>query len=78
MQEGEASKNGVEHEIANGDSIPNLGEKNMAVRTSEGTLPRYSTQVADVSSPLRSVRQFWGTGHALCFGIGEEGFGHQW
>ena len=76
VQEGEAPKNGVEYEIANGDSIPNLGEKSMAVLTPEGILRGYSTQVAGVSSPLQSVRQLLGAGHAVCFGIGEEGLDH--
>ncbi len=76
MQKGEAAKKGVEYEIANGDTIPNLGEKRMAVLTPEGTLRGYSTQVAEVSTPLQSVRHLLATGHAVCFGVGEEGLDH--
>ena len=76
MQESDAAKKGAEYEIANGDTIPNLGEKKMAVLTTEGTLRGYETQVAEVSSPLQSVRQLQATGHAVCFGVGAEGLDH--
>ena len=38
VTESEASRRGVEYEIANGDTLPNLGEKKMTVITQEGTL----------------------------------------
>ena len=34
---GEASKAGVKYEVANGDEIPNLGEKFLPVVTAEGS-----------------------------------------
>ncbi len=76
VEESEASRRGVEYEIANGDAIPNLGQKRMAVMTPEGTLRGYSSQVADVSRPLLAVRQQLATGHAVCFGLGENGEDH--
>ena len=57
----------VTYEIANGDVIPNLGEKNFPIITQEGTLRGYSTQVADVSKPLQSVRHLYKTGHVTVF-----------
>ena len=74
--EGEAAKKGTEYEIANGDSIPNLGEKKMAVMTREGSLRGFSTQVADVSRNLQSVRQLIASGHAVCFGLGPDSSSH--
>lgn len=69
--ESEASKLGVEYEIANGDTIPNLGKKMLAVMTREGTLRGYEAQLAEVSSPLESVRQLLASKHCVLFGLGE-------
>ena len=44
-----ASKAGVMYEIANGEEIPNLGEKLMAVVTDDGAWRGLQAQVADVS-----------------------------
>ena len=76
VTEGEAAKRGVEYEIANGDSIPNLGEKKMAVMTREGSLRGFSAQVANVSRNLQSVRQLIASGHAVCFGLGPDSSTH--
>ena len=65
--EGAASRAGVSYEVANGEFLPNLGEKNLAVITQEGTLRGYSTQVADVSKPLQSVRHLHKSGHVVVF-----------
>ena len=56
MTESAASRAGVEYEVANGDTLPNLGEKKMAVLTAEGTLRGYQTQCADVSKSLQAIR----------------------
>ncbi len=71
--EGEAARRGVEYAMANDDTLPNLGEKKMAVLTPEGTVRGYSTQVADVAGSLQSVRALKNTGHAVCFGLGPDG-----
>ena len=76
IEESAASKAGVEYEIANGDTLPNLGEKKMAVITKEGTLRGYGSQVADVSKNLQSVRALLQSGHAVCFGLGPTGEDH--
>ena len=65
--EGEAMRNNVKYEIADGSRIPNMGEKLLPVVTQEGTLRGYSTQVADVSRPLQSVRHLYKTGHLTVF-----------
>ena len=73
LMESQASRDGVEYEVANLETIPNLGEKKFAVLTPEGTLRGYQTQCAEVSKgkPLQSVRAMVGTKHAVCFGLGE-------
>ena len=64
---------GVQYEIANGDEIPNLGEKLFAVVTEEGTVRGMRPQVADVSKALQSVRALVRTEHVVVFGDGESG-----
>ena len=39
----------------------------MAIFTAEGTLRGYTSQCADVSKPLQSVRHLVKTGHAVVF-----------
>ncbi len=48
----------------------------MAVLTKEGTLRGYKSQVANVSKNLQSVRALLSSGHAVCFGLGENGEDH--
>ena len=48
----------------------------MAVLTAEGTLRGYSTQCADVSKALQSVRSMVKNKHAVCFGLGDNGDQH--
>ena len=76
VEESEASKAGVEYECANKETLPNLGEKSMAVMTKEGTLRGFKAQVADVAGPLESVRQLLSNKHCVLFGLGEEGEQH--
>ena len=71
LMESPGSLAGQEYEIANGDTLKNLGQKLMAVMTAEGTLRGYKTQCADVSKPLQSVRALVKSGHAVCFGLGD-------
>ena len=73
---GEASKAGVRYEIANGEEIPNLGEKNMYVMTEEGSWREFKAQVAEVSKALQSVRSLVKAGHLVVFGDGEDGCNH--
>ena len=71
-----ASKAGVKYEVANGDEIPNLGEKLMPVMTREGSMRGLRAQVADVSKALQSVRALVKAGHMVIFGDGDEGQSH--
>ena len=73
VMEGEASKAGVKYEVANGEEIPNLGEKLMAIMTAEGSVRGMLAQVADVSKPLQAVRSLVRAGHLVVFGDGENG-----
>ena len=78
LLESEASRDGVLYELANNDTLPNLGEKRMAVLTAEGTLRGYGSQCADVgeNKPLQAVRSLVRSKHAVCFGLGDEGDEH--
>ena len=76
VKEGEASKAGVKYEVANGEEIPNLGEKMIAVMTAEGSVRGLLAQVADVSKPLQAVRSLVRAGHIVVFGDGEDSNGN--
>ena len=60
---GAASKAGVRYEVANGEEIPNLGEKLLPVVTNEGSWRGMVAQVADVTKALQSVRALVRAGH---------------
>ena len=76
IQPGDASRAGVTYEVANGEEIPNLGEKLMPVVTAEGTWRGLRAQVADVSKALQSVRTLVQAGHMVVFGGGDDGDGN--
>ena len=76
IYESAASKAGVQYEAANGDEIPNLGEKLFAVVTEEVTVRGMRTQVADVSKALQSVCVLIKARHVVVFGDGESGTEH--
>ena len=65
------SANGTEYESASGDTLEDFGEKRMAVLTTEGTLRGYGSRCAEVTNALQSVRALVGSGHAVCFGLGD-------
>jgi len=67
VQESAGSKAGVCYEIANGQHLPNLGEKRLAVMTEEGTVSCFTGQVADVSKCLMSVRAMCKNNHTVVF-----------
>ena len=73
LMESEASREGVLYELANNDTLPNPGEKRMAVLTAEGTLRGCGSQCADVgeNKPLQAVRSLVRSQHAVCFGFGD-------
>jgi len=65
IQESEGSRNKDEYRVANGDKIPNLGEKILPVITEENTVRGITAQIADVTDPLQSVRHLNGSGHGV-------------
>ena len=67
LESSEGSRRGAEYECANGAALANLGQKRMPVMTAEGTLRGYSTQCADVSKPLQSVRHLCKNHHTVVF-----------
>lgn len=62
-----ASRRGVAYEIANGDTIPNHGEKHFVVESEEGTRKTITAQVADVNKGLLSVRKIVAAGIEVVF-----------
>ena len=67
MQEGEAKRKGVKHEVADGTLIPNLGEKSFVAVSEEGSLRSMRVQVCDVNKALLSVRRVTQAGNRVVF-----------
>ena len=64
----EASRRGVQYEVANGQRIPNLGEKEIEGETDiEGRRTIFKAQVCEVSKPLMSVKRLVASGHSVLF-----------
>ena len=64
----EASKRGVQYEVANGERIPNLGQKTFTgVTESEGLLRGITAQVCEVNKPLLSVARLVKAGNSVVF-----------
>ena len=55
------------YETANGDRIPNLGEKRFIAHTEEGLERKVTAQVADVSKALLSVKKIVAAGNRVVF-----------
>ena len=66
-KEGLASKRGVMYETANGERIPNLGEKQFIGHTEEGLERKVTAQVADVNKALLSVKKIVAAGNRVVF-----------
>ena len=67
LSEGAASRRGVMYEIANGDRLPNLGEKKFTGHTEEGASRRIVAHVAPVNKALLSVRKVVASGNRVVF-----------
>lgn len=67
IKEGDASRRGVQYEVANGVRIPNLGEKRFRGFTEEGTARSITSQVCEVNKGLLSVRRVVDVGHRVVF-----------
>ena len=64
----EASKRGVQYEVANGERIPNLGQKTFTgVTEAEGLLRGITAQVCEVNKPLLSVARLVKAGNTVVF-----------
>ena len=63
--EGLAAKSGVKYQSADGSTMPNLGEQQVAFVTSEGHSCNLTFQVADVHKPLIAVTQLTAAGNEL-------------
>ena len=65
---GDAQQKGVMYEVANGQRIPNLGEKLFTGAThTEGHVRTICAQVCDVSKPLMSVSKLVQAGNTVVF-----------
>ena len=63
-----ASQRGVKYEVANGEVIPNLGQKELCCVTDcEQLRRRVVAQVCDVSKPLMSVHRLVAAGNTVVF-----------
>ena len=67
VQPSAASRAGVTYTVANGDEVENLGEKVVPVITDEGGLHAITSQIANVTTSLSSVRQIYKSGHMVVF-----------
>ena len=71
-REGAQRRRGVLYEVANGVSIPNLGEKLFQAYTENGGVRKVTAQVCDVNKALMSVSKMVAAGNRVVFG-GDEG-----
>ena len=65
--EGKAFKRGVQYEVANGDLVPNLGEKKFTCVGEDGKHRGITAQVCDVNKALLSVRKMVQAGNRVVF-----------
>ena len=62
-----ASTNIVKYVTANGDEIPNMGEKDIRIFTKEGHKCLMKMQVTKVRKPLASISRICSEGHEVIF-----------
>ena len=67
LRQGAPYKRGVEHEVASGVQIPNLGEREFPGVTAEGSMKSVVAQVCDVNRGLLSVRKITRSGNRVVF-----------
>ncbi len=65
--EGEAFRRGVEYEVANGVTIPNLGEKCFVAVSEDGQRRKMKAQVCAVNKALLSVSRIVQAGNRVVF-----------
>lgn len=67
VKESQGSRDGVVYVAANGETMPNRGEKDVKVVTAEGHKCMLKMQVTDVQKPLMSVARICDAGHRVVF-----------
>ena len=65
--EGEASRRGVQYEVASGTLIPNLGEKRFVAVGEGGEVRKMRAQVCSVNKALLSVKRMIQAGNRVVF-----------
>ena len=65
------SKNGVTYVAANGSRMPNMGEKKVRFKTTDGLNSSIMFQVTKVKKPLAAVSKITEKGNWVCFGPSE-------
>ena len=68
ITESEGSKVGQQYVVANGETVPNLGEKIVNMTDCAGQENRHVYQIAEVTSPLTSVGDIADQGNLVVFG----------
>ena len=63
----EASRKGLCYQAANGESISNMGQRNIKALTNEGEMVAMTWQVADIKRPLASVGRICDAGNTAIF-----------
>ena len=64
---GEGARRGVQYEVASGELIPNLGEKNFVAYGEQGQARTIKAQVCEVNKPLLSVSRMVHAGNTVVF-----------
>ena len=67
LEDGPAKRRGVSYEVANGDLIPNLGERRFHGMTEQGHVRGITAQVCEVNKPLLSVSKLVAQGNRVIF-----------
>ena len=67
MRQGDAYRQGIKYEVANGVRIPNLGEKRFVGVSQEGLQRHMKAQVCDVNKGLLSVSKIVEKGNRVVF-----------
>ena len=65
IKEGEATRRGVQYEVASGSLIPNLGEKKFVAVDEQGVERSMTVQVCDVNKPLLSAHKIVQAGNKV-------------
>ena len=64
---GEGTRRGVQYEVASGELIPNLGERNFVAYGEQGEARTIKAQVCDVNKALMSVSRMVQAGNKVVF-----------